>query len=45
MHQTAFRLNPAIRPFESHFATAIMAEKRQEFSQTTLFPFESSLIL
>jgi len=36
MHQMAFLLDPAVKHLEASFATAIMAEKRQELSQTTL---------
>jgi hypothetical protein len=35
MRQDALTLNPAAKRLEARFATAIMAEKRQELSQTT----------
>jgi len=37
MRQVAFLLNPAAKHFEAPFATAIMAEKRQELCQTTSY--------
>jgi hypothetical protein len=37
MWQRAFLLNQAIKCLEAHFMTAIMAEKRQELSQRTIY--------
>ena len=36
MRQMAFTLNQAIKCLKGHLMTAIMAEKRQELSQTTI---------
>jgi len=44
MRQDAFLLDPDIKRFESPFATAILAEKRQELCQTTFVAFEKQML-